>query len=233
MTSSDNFVVVAPTQELARAVLERAEKLRDEIAMEWLGQRIPPSVGTAIINVKIDPSEESGRTWPGADLRRPTYIVWLTTSQGGVTGALLAHEMTHVVLSTRFPGQLPPWANEGIASLRDGAERKSIRRGILAWQAETGNWPHVGNVLNADKIAAHEQADYALASSLVEFLLARADRATLLEFAVQGQRQGWDAAIKHYYQIDSVDALQQAWRSWAARQLRPNDSTVARFRPEQ
>jgi hypothetical protein len=229
--NNDNFVVAAPNLELAGAVLQRAEELRDEIAREWLGQTIPPGAGTAVISVRTTPAENSGRTWPGADLRRPTFMVWLTAPEAEVTGPLLAHEVTHVVLSTRFPGELPPWANEGIASLRDSAERKAIRQRLLAWQASTGNWPRVQQILTAEKIPSSAQGDYSLASSLVEYLLTRGDRSTLLDFAIEGRRRGWDAAIEHYYKIDSVAALQEAWRAWATEQLQDHRTAMATPRP--
>ena len=185
-----NFVVTAPTRELAAAIMSRAELLRDEIALDWLGDRLPPSIGNTVIYVKLAEGEDCGRTWPNDDPRRLSFMMWLTTTQQGATGPLLEHEMTHVVLETRYPGQLPPWANEGIASLKDGARRQAIQGDVLAWYVQTGNWPDVAEVLNAEKIFSTNQASYAVATSLVRFFLARSDRPQLLEFSIEGNRAG-------------------------------------------
>lgn len=219
MVHNDNFVVSAATVELAQAVLDRAEELRDEIAMEWLGQPIPPSLGTTVISVRICESEDSGQTWPGANLNRPTYMMWLRAPQDQVTGPLLAHEMTHVVLSTRYPGLLPAWVNEGIASLRDDEERKSTRKYILTWFAETGNWPHIGEVFDAEKIMSTDQFSYTIAGSVVEYLLTKEDKATLLRLAVEGRKGDWDAAIRQNYAIGGLRQLQLQWQAWVADSL--------------
>ena len=77
------------------------------------------------------------------------------------------------MLATRFyPGQLPAWVNEGIASRRDDEERKATqRREILAWFIRTDNWPSLSEIIVADKIAGSDRSRYTVSASLVEYLL--------------------------------------------------------------
>src|SRR5438128_9147232 len=39
---SENFIVTAPTQQLAAEVCTAAEAFRRDLAIEWLGQELPP-----------------------------------------------------------------------------------------------------------------------------------------------------------------------------------------------
>jgi hypothetical protein len=207
-------VVTAPTKQLAADVLDRAEALRDQIALDWLGAKLPPSVGPALIHVRLSETEDKGLAWVADHPSRLSHIVWLTTTREQALRSALAHEMTHVVLATRYPGQLPAWANEGIAGLEDDAERQQIRTQILDWYVRTENWPNVRAVLAADAIARHDQAKYAVAVSLTEFLVDPQLRPQFVAFAVAGKRDGWEAALQHYYGMSDAAALQLAWQKW-------------------
>lgn len=220
LAQNANFVVHAPTRELAEAVLHRAEALRDELAAAWLGETLPPSVGQALIHVKLSASQDKGLAWVADSPKRLSHIVWLTTSAERATGGTLAHEMVHVVLATRYPGQIPAWANEGAASLEDDAARLAVRRQILHWYARTGNWPSLKDLLDAPRIAPQDERSYALAASLTEFLLERGQRNRLLEFARSGRRTGWEAALRRCYGIDSLETLDHQWRRWVAGRFR-------------
>ncbi|MEQ8790497.1 MAG: hypothetical protein RIC55_29645 [Pirellulaceae bacterium] len=215
---SANFVVLAEDAQLAHDVLTQAERYRREIAESWLGESLPEGVGAAMINVRISADEEQGLTWPTRpDAARRYHRVWVTTaSRQDAVGPVLKHELTHVLLATWMPDQLPPWADEGAASLYDDAERAAMRRKTVAWFARSGNWPRLAHVLTEQTITADELAAYTIAASLTEFLLSRADRPTFLRFAAEGRRKGWDHALQSHYKISDVDALQRAWRQWAS-----------------
>src|SRR5438067_554538 len=67
---SPNFVVFTPAagtpqvaEQFARAVLDRAEEYRKRIAIEWLGEELPPSVGQVMVNVSFSDRPDSGLTW--------------------------------------------------------------------------------------------------------------------------------------------------------------------------
>jgi hypothetical protein len=214
---STNFVVTAPTHDLASEVLDNAESLRDEIAQTWLGSKLPPSVGPALIHVRLSQTEDKGLAWVADHPSRLTHIVWLTTTRESALGSALAHEMTHVVLATRYPGQIPAWVNEGIAGMQDDRERHQIRRQILEWFAQTQNWPDVRSVLEANLIGRNDQAKYAVAVSLAEMLIDADRKPEFLEFAVAGKRDGWDSALERYYDLPGVTALQSAWQAWLAK----------------
>jgi hypothetical protein len=214
---SEDFIVFAPDEPLAEAVLARAEQLRRQIAEEWFGEELPPGAGRTLIHVRVDDREDSGLTWPKDpnDPRQKLHNVWITATRERVLEGLFAHEMTHAVFATKFPGGIPPWIEEAIASLYDDPERAASRRRILARYAKTGNWPDLEKVLAARRICATDDAAYCVGPSVVEYLLSRGGKATLIRFAVAANKKGCEAALRECYGLGSVNALQVAWQAWA------------------
>jgi hypothetical protein len=217
MAHDANGVVYAPNEALAQAVLHKAGEYRRDVALEWLGEELPPSVGRMRIHVHLSDADR-GQTWANDSPGRKYHTLWLHGSEETVTGGLLKHEVTHAVLATQFPEGLPPLIDEGIASTADDPARKAIRSRILDWYTRTGNWPRLERLLESRLIAAEDQQSYAIASSVVEYLLTRGDKATLLRFARSGKANGWDQALRMHYHIGGVAQLESQWQAWAARQ---------------
>jgi hypothetical protein len=217
--ASANFVVSAPERELAEAVLKRAEALRETLAQRWLREELPSGVGPTVIRVKLSSAEDKGLSWVADNEARLSHLMWLTTSRELAVGSTLAHEMTHVVLATRYPGAVPAFANEGAACEQDDPERVAMRKRIVEWWAQTGNWPHVGELFEAKQIDPADAARYALACSVTEFLLTRGDRAKFIDFAVAGPVRGWPTAVREFYGFNNLMTLQTAWRDWAVESL--------------
>ncbi len=155
-----------------------------------------------------------GRRWPG------DHQIWLHTTRELALGASLAHEVTHVVLNARFPQGMPAWANEGIASRYDDEECQHIRQRILSVYVSSNRWPAVSAVLAAEVLNPNDQASYAIAESLISLLVGRQDCSTFLLFVEHGQQHGWDQALQRFYQIPSVDHLQQYWQQWVKQTVR-------------
>jgi hypothetical protein len=216
MAADGDFIVLAEDQALAEAVLEQSGEYRREIALDLLGEELPPGVGRTVIYVRISDADDTGRTWAIDSPQRRLHSLWVNSTRTGVLGPLLKHEIAHVVMATRHPGALPSWAEEGVASRYDDPRRVEIRRRVLRWFAETGNWPRLELVLTAESLTSHDQASYAVAASLTEYLLARADHETFFAFAVDGRRKDWDAAARARYGAADAEALERAWRTWAS-----------------
>ena len=214
---SENFVVTAPDLITAKAVLASAESLRVSIAEEWLGERLPDGIAPTVIRVTISNEEDKAMTWVADRADRLSHMMWVTTSLQKATGTTLAHEIAHVVLATQYPGQLPAWIDEGIASRQDDPKRAQARKEILAWYARTGNWPSLNEMFTATKIAASDRSKYALSASVTDYLLSLGGSDHLMKFALAGQDQGWDAALRSHYGIAHTRELETRWRHWASR----------------
>jgi len=217
LTSSDNFIVMAPDQPLAEEIRDTAEQLRKEIALAWLGAELPAGKGRTIVTVNVVDEADRALTWLIDHPQRTMHSTWLTCPREAATGPLLAHEITHVVLATRFEGRVPAWADEGIASLQDDPRRIAIRNRMVAIWARDRTWPDLTRVLSAQAIAAHDRRAYAIAASLTQCLVARGGRARFLQFAIEGKEHGWDQALQRYYGIPTTRQLQTEWQIWTIR----------------
>jgi len=216
---NENFIVSAPTRQLAEAVLHKAEQYRKELALKWLGEELPRGIGATSIQVKLSESADQNASSVAIRPSQRYHLIWLKTSRSKALGTALAHEIAHTVLATQFRDSLPAWVEEGIAGLEDDQQRKQLRQKIIAWYARSGNWPDIRNTLRAQMISDRDLATHAVAGSLTQFLLTRGTRTTLLQFALAGKSNGWDGALRQYYGIASVAELQRQWQQWAAAKL--------------
>ncbi len=223
---SDNFTVFTPpiptrqdAERYAREVLRAAEAWRREIAREWLGEELPPSVGLTTINVSFSDLRDAGLTWAKDDPKIKYHTLYLTSTPDGALGSTMAHEMVHVVLATRFPHphRLAAWLEEGIASSYDDDARQATRQRTLSWLITAGKWPDLRGLLDSPNIDARDGAAYAAAASLTAFLLQCGDKRTLLEFGQYANQAGWDAALSRYYRISGTADLQRRWQQWVQR----------------
>jgi hypothetical protein len=222
LASGGHFSVITPatpTQQdgdrYARLVLERAEQFRQAFAEEWFGQVTSTDVRT-VISVSFSKTEKSGLTLARDNAAQRFHNIFLRSTPESAAGTLLQHEIAHTVLATAYPHRLPPWADEGIASRYDSDELHAVRaKEIQAW-VRAGQFPRLADLLVAADIQSFDGQRYAAAESLVNYLLTLGDRRTLLRFADEGQRSGWDAALRACYQIDGVGQLQRDWQAWVA-----------------
>ena len=215
-----NFTVLAPSGGFfARKVLDRAEALRKDIAIQWLGREIPEGKEFTHIGVTLSDAVDSGLTLlagPGRSLPGNNRIRLVTTRERAL-GSTLAHEIVHVVLASRFPQGMPAFASEGIASLYDDEDRRTIQRRLVNDFLRSNRWPQVETLLQARSIDPNNGTGYATASSLTEFFLAHGDRARFLACVQDAHQSGWDHAINKHYRIGDIRDLQQRWQSWVAR----------------
>lgn len=232
IAGSENFTVLAPVgSHLADRVLEQAEAHRQELALIWLGEELPAGQQFTHIHVRVKPGADSGRVLLcGPERQLPGHHrMWLDTSEQLALTATLKHELAHVMLNARFPGGMPAWVNEGIASMYDDAPPRLRRKQILAEYVARSKFPQIAELLDRRQLPAGDESGYAVAVSLTELLLARGSRETLLQFTGDGMRNGWQAALQKHYAIQNVASLQREWEaSLSSRTARQETSTRTR-----
>jgi hypothetical protein len=221
LASGRNFSVITPAipsqlegDKYARLVLDRAETFRAEFAQEWLGEQLPAGEGRTVISVRFSNQENSGLTMAKDDPSQKFHNVFLASTAQNAAGSLLRHEIAHTILATRYPDRLPPWVEEGIASRYDSERLIDVRQQEVRSWVRTGRIPALASLLETDNIHSFDDAGYAAAESLVAYLLTRGDKPTLLRFADDGQRTGWDAALRAHYKIEGQRQLQTDWQAW-------------------
>ncbi len=220
LASSPNFIVHAPSQQLADSMLAKAEIYRRDLATAWLGETLPTGDGPVIVHLQLSNEHDHAAMLPLEKPRRSHHVVWLKTNASMAQGPTLAHELLHCVLATRFGPRLPVFAQEGCASEQDDAEVLAVRRHKLGEMVSTGRWPALRGVLDAPHFAATDQTSYTVACSLADFLFTQGSRPRFLQFAMDGATGDWDSAVRRNYNFDSLATLETQWQRWATSQLR-------------
>ena len=215
-TPEGNFVVEAPTPEMAQEFGRWAEHYRKQKAVEWLGREMPPWPRPCPLRVKPRPGGPGGATTFNYDYQGG-YDVMSMTIDGGTREQLLhsvlPHEVTHTVFAHHFRYPVPRWADEGGSVLSENDEERAkhdqMCRNILnAGQAvplrrlfQTKEYQELSNVMNL----------YAQGYSVTNYLVSLAGRQSFLNFVATGMRNGWDQAAQTYYRFPTVESLEEAW----------------------
>ena len=220
-----NFIVQAPTRQVAQQVAQYAERYRKEKALQWLGKEMPPWGRPCPIRVTLTPGGAGGATTFAFD--RGSILSQEMNVQGSlerILNSVLPHEVTHTVFAYHFRRPLPRWADEGGSVLsEDDIERRRhddlVRRSLASGRAfrlrvlfEMRNYPTSGSDV---------MTLYAQGYSLSRFLVESSSRPGFLNFVADGMRYGWDQAIRKHYQLNSVEELEAVWLDWMRGTFQP------------
>ena len=212
---STNFVVDAPTAEIARTVAERAESCRASVARAWLGHELPSWSQPCPIKVKITRGEAGGLTSFGFSRGR------VSDQEMSVEGRLdrilassLPHEVTHTIFAAYFGGPMPRWADEGASLLsEDDLEYRRHDQIVDNLVARRGNLA-LESLFTAEEYPSDLMGFYGQGYSVSRFLVESGGRPRFLEFVKEGSRLGWDEATRRHYGLTDLRELDRAWRSW-------------------
>jgi hypothetical protein len=213
-----NFVVQAPTPQIAQQIGQWAEHYRREKAILWLGKEMPTWPQPCPLYVEVTMEAPSGATTfnfgPGP-AGRGAVLGMKMEIQGPLDRlvySVLPHEITHTVFAHYFGCPLPRWADEGGSVLsEDDIERErhdKLVRSILNQRQEI----RLRSLLPLkDYPPGRIHCLYAEGYSLSDYLVKRSDRQTFLKFVGYGMTYGWDNAVRTYYKHNSVEELEGAW----------------------
>jgi len=211
---SANFLVEAPTEEIAKQVAAAAEQQLKEQALAWLGKELPPLKQT--IHIQIT----TGETPVGLtllDYSRGDVHVRRMELEGPldrIMKRVLPHEITHVVLSKHFRRPLPRWVDEGAAVLSEDADEHNLLRRHFNKLVQKKSLIPLRTLLSLRDYPREVEAFYAQSWLLTRFLVELKDRATLLRFVKHGAEKDWDSAVKTHYGYRNVAELEAAWWMW-------------------
>jgi len=212
-----NFLVKAPTVELARQIAAAAEKYRHDLAVEWLGKPMPNWSRPCTMTVRVGPNLGAGGATTFV-FDRGEVFGWRMTIQGSrqrIFDSVLPHEITHMVLASHFRRPLPRWADEGAAtSEEDVSERKKHHRMLIEF-LRNGRGIAFNRMLAMKEYPRDIMPLYAQGFSVAEFLIRLGGKRKYLEFLGDGMETGqWSAAIARHYSIADAGKLQNTWLAW-------------------
>jgi hypothetical protein len=210
-----NFVVDAPSAEIARQVADHAEACRTSIAQAWLGHDLPTWTTPCPIKVKITRGEAGGLTSFGfARGKVSDQSMSVEGRLDRILASSLPHEVTHTIFAAYFGGPMPRWADEGASLLsEDQAEYRRHDKIVVDLIARRRNFP-LESLFSAEEYPSDLMGFYGQGYSVSRYLVESGGRPRFLAFVKEGGKSGWDEATRKYYGLAGLHELDRAWRSW-------------------
>jgi hypothetical protein len=227
-----NFVVSAPTPQLAKEIGDQAEVYRKQLAIEWLGKELPAWSKPCPINAELK-SGAGGATSFVFD--RGEVFNWKMNIQGSrerLLDSVLPHEVTHTIFASHFRQPVPRWADEGACTTVEHASEVSKQERNLIQFLKTGRGIPFSQMFAMKEYPSDVMPLYAQGHSLSEWLIESRGRKAFLEFVGDGmQDENWPRAVREHYGFSSLLAMQTAWNDWVKQgrpHLTPESSSIGR-----
>lgn len=211
-----NFLVEAPTQQIAENIGQWAEFYRKQKAIEWLGREMPPWQQRCPVRVRINVGGAGGAT----SFNFMGGQVWQTMEIEGpldrLVASVLPHEVTHTVFAHYFRCPVPRWADEGGAVLSEDEIERSRHDMMTRQILNSGKWIPIHRLFvlrDYPRDPREVAALYAEGYSVADFLVGISNRQTFLRFVGHGMQSqyGWDNAAQTFYSFKNVHDLEAAW----------------------
>ncbi len=220
-----NFVVDAPSPELARKFGEMAEFFRKEKALEWLGHEMPQWPRKCPLQVQVSMGSAGGATTFtfGSENGRPVVSSQRMEIRGDakqLLNSVLPHEVTHTVLAQHFGRPVPRWADEGGSVLSENDEERFSHDVRCREILNAGRAFVLRTLFRMTEYPRDMTVLYAQGYSITAYLVekggsGREGRGKLLQFLGGGMNgnsaESWNEAARKVYGFDSVDGLERAW----------------------
>ena len=215
-----NFRVYgAPTPLIAQEVCETAERVRNDMALLWLGQSLPDWSKPCLIRVRVGDNLGAGGSTTFV-FDKGEVFDWDMSVQGSlerILDSVLPHEITHTIWASILRKQVPRWIDEGAAtSVEHESEKSRYRKMLLEFLRQD-----VRRGLPFNKmVALTEYPDdwkpfYSQSYSTVEYLIALGGHQKLLQYTMDATQNGdWNAPLRTHYGIDNLGVLQTSWIDW-------------------
>jgi hypothetical protein len=227
-----NFVVSAPTPQLAKEIGDSAEMWRRNLAMEWLGKELPPWTKPCPINAKVAPGLGAG----GATsfiFDRGEVFGWKMNIQGSrerILDSVLPHEVTHTIFASHFRKPLPRWADEGACTTVEHPSEIAKQERNLVQFLKTGRGIPFRQLFAMKEYPHDVMPLYAQGHSLATYLIESRGRQAFLEFLTDGMRDdNWQRAVHQHYGFNDLVTMQHAWNDWVKQgrpQLTPETAPI-------
>ncbi len=228
-----NFVIEAPTPELAEKIGKTAEYYRRELAIQWLGAAMPNWSRPCPIQAEVGPTLGAGGATSFV-FDRGEVFNWDMKIQGTeerLLDSVLPHEVTHTIFASHFRRPLPRWADEGACTTVEHASERNKQQVMLI------NFLRTGHGIAFDQMFAMKEYPpdvlplYSQGYSLARYLIDQGGRQEFLEFVGDGLKsENWSEALNKHYGVANLKSLQDQWLTWVKQgspDLSQQKSTIA------
>jgi hypothetical protein len=212
-----NFVISAPSAQIAEQIGQAAEKYRSELAKQWLGHEMPnwsqPCPITAQVADRLGAGGATSFVFDHGEV-----FGWRMTIQGSlvrILDSVLPHEVTHTVFATHFRQPLPRWADEGACTTVEHASERGKQQAMLIDFLRTGRGIAFSQMFAMKEYPHDVMPLYSQGYSVARYLVAQGGKRKFLEYLADGLRdENWTRATQHHYGVSSLAALQNQWLAW-------------------
>ncbi len=216
-TRTPNFIVEAPTPELAEKIGKAAEKYRRELAIEWLGSPMPNWSKPCPIVAEVAPHLGAGGATSFV-FDRGEVFGWDMKIQGNeqrLLDSVLPHEVTHTIFASHFRRPLPRWADEGACTTVEHVAERTKQQQMLISFLKTQRGIAFHQMFAMKEYPRDVLPLYSQGYSLARFLIEQGGRHKFMEFVGDGlKNENWSEVIKQHYGYENLAVLQDKWLVW-------------------
>jgi len=212
-----NFVVNAPSPELAREIGDAAEAWRKRLATEWLGREMPHWSRPCPINARVAAKLGAGGATSFVFDRGQVHD-WRMNIQGSrerILDSVLPHEITHTIFASHFRKPLPRWADEGACTTVEHRSEIAKQERMLINFLKTGRGIPFSQMFAMKEYPRDVMPLYSQGHSLSQWLIESRGRKAFLDFLADGMSdENWLRAVERHYGFDRLATMQDAWLDW-------------------
>lgn len=224
-----NFVVQTADSRHAAQFAQTAEKLRHDLAVEWLGKAMPDWAQPCPITVTVGPHLGAGGATSFV-FDRGEVFGWRMNIQGSaerVLDSVLPHEITHMVLASHFRCPVPRWADEGAATSVEHASEQTKHRTMLVQFLQTNRGIAFNQMFAMRDYPSDVMPLYAQSNSVAAYLIQQGGRRKFIQFVGEGMQTGqWAEAVNAHYDIRDLGVMQNQWVGWVAQGCPPLEPKI-------
>ena len=212
-----NFLIEAPTPQLARTVANAAEKYRHDLAVYWLGSELPPWPTPCPVRVIAgDHLAAQGVTTYNRSPVRDFQMEVVGTPER-ILDSVLPHEVTHTILATHFGRPLPRWADEGICTTVEHSSERNKHQAKLREFLSNRRGIAMNKLFLMTEYPSDVLPMYAQGYSVCQFLIEQKGAPTFIEFLTGYMRRpSWTENVRKHYGYESLAELQEYWLGWVS-----------------
>jgi hypothetical protein len=212
-----NFIVMAPTPQLAEKIGRMAEQYRHTLAIAWTGKPMPDWSQPCPITAKVSPKLGAGGETSFVFDRNEVYG-WQMKIQGTeerVLDSVLPHEVTHTIFASYYRQPMPRWADEGACTTVEHESERSKQHKLLEEFLRTERGIPFAQMFVMKQYPQDILPLYAQGYSLARYLIQQGGRHKFIAFLGSGMRnEQWAVAVRETYGYKSLGELQSAWLKW-------------------
>ena len=212
-----NFIVTAPTPDMARQIGQMAEKYRRDLAIDWLGEEMRTWSQPCPITAQVADNLGAGGATSFLFEHGEVYG-WRMTIQGSlvrILDSVLPHEVTHTIFATHFRRPLPRWADEGACTTVEHVSERTKQQTMLVDFLRTDRGIPFSKLFVMKEYPHDVMPLYSQGYSLARYLIAQGGKRKFLDFLSDGMRdENWTRAMNKSYGYQNLALLQDKWLDW-------------------